>query len=90
MRKKKRTVRYDPEPKPAFLGYEHRSSRIEYKQDPIVEEVLNRIQDRADLGMIKYGTSMMREDVDTLGWIDHAIEELLDAALYLTRLKRNL
>lgn len=33
---------------------------------------------------------MMRTDIDTIGWIDNAIEELLDAAIYLERLKVNL
>ena len=65
-------------------------TEIEYPADPIVEEVLNRIKTRADAGMVKYGTSMMRTDVDDIGWCQHAIEELLDAALYLTRLKRDL
>jgi hypothetical protein len=30
---------------------------------------------------------MMRDDVTTVEWIDHAIEEALDFAVYLERLK---
>ncbi len=33
---------------------------------------------------------MMREDLTTTDWIDHAIEEALDLACYLTRLKLSL
>ena len=33
---------------------------------------------------------MEREDIDTAGWIDNAIEELLDGAIYLERLKVNI
>lgn len=62
----------------------------EYAADPIVDTVVRRMKDRADAGMIKYGVSMMRDDLKTAEWIDHAIEELLDAALYLERLKRDL
>lgn len=30
---------------------------------------------------------MLRKDVTTLEWIDHAIEEALDLSIYLERLK---
>jgi hypothetical protein len=58
--------------------------------DPIVATVMQRMSDRSAGGMEKYGCTMMREDVPTTGWIDHAIEELLDAAIYLERLKVDL
>lgn len=57
---------------------------------PIVKEVIKRLEDRAKEGMKTYGVTMDRKDIDTVGWIDHAIEEALDLANYLTRLKRNL
>tara|TARA_R100000742_G_C4238302_1_gene58497 strand:+ start:413 stop:679 length:267 start_codon:yes stop_codon:yes gene_type:complete len=58
--------------------------------DPVVATVIQRMSDRSAEGMEKYGCTMMRDDVTTIGWIDHAIEELLDAAVYLERLKLNL
>ena len=58
--------------------------------DPVVATVIQRMSDRSAEGMEKYGCTMMRDDVTTVGWIDHAIEELLDAAVYLERLKLNL
>ena len=58
--------------------------------DPVVATVIQRMSDRSAEGMEKYGCTMMRDDVTTVGWIDHTIEELLDAAVYLERLKLNL
>ena len=55
--------------------------------DPIVNTVIQRMRDRSEEGMKTYNCTMMREDLSTPQWIDHAIEELLDAAIYLERLK---
>lgn len=63
---------------------------IEYPQDPIVERVLNLVKTRADAGMVKYGVSMMRNDLDTIAWVKHAREEALDLAVYLTRVIHDL
>lgn len=59
-------------------------------QCPISKEVAQRVADRAKAGMETYGVTMERTDIDAQGWIDHAIEEALDLAVYLTRLKRDL
>lgn len=59
-------------------------------QCPIAKEVAGKLISRAEEGMRKYGTTMMREDLTTAQWIDHAIEEALDLANYLTRLKKDL
>ena len=64
--------------------------KITEEPDPIVATVIKRMSDRSEEGMKKYGCTMMRDDVTTVGWIDHAIEELLDAAVYLERLNLNL
>lgn len=66
------------------------SPKITYSADPIVERVLNRIKDRADVGMVKFGHSMAQDKRKTEAWINDATEELLDAALYLTRLKEDM
>tara|TARA_R110002020_G_scaffold43177_4_gene125808 strand:- start:147 stop:392 length:246 start_codon:yes stop_codon:yes gene_type:complete len=62
---------------------------IGHEPDPVVATVMKRMADRSRVGIEKYGCTMLREDIDTVGWIDHAIEELLDAAVYLERLKLN-
>lgn len=43
---------------------------------------------RAERGFAKYGTTTERSDIDLLGWLQHLQEELLDAAVYVERLKR--
>ena len=61
-----------------------------YEYDSVVENVINRLKDRARIGFEKYGTDLDRNDLITEQWIEHAIEEALDFSLYLTRLKEQL
>jgi hypothetical protein len=58
--------------------------------DPVVATNIIRLRNRSAEGMKKYGTTMMRDDLTTEEWIDNAIEEALDFANYLERLKRKL
>jgi|TARA_R110002074_G_scaffold188993_1_gene354732 hypothetical protein len=58
-------------------------------QDPIVQKVMERMTVRSAEGMKKYGCTMERTDLGTSEWIDHAIEEALDFAVYLERLKKD-
>ena len=61
-----------------------------YEYDSVVENVINRLKDRARIGFKKYGTDLDRNDLITEQWIEHAIEEALDFSLYLTKLKEQL
>lgn len=45
------------------------------------------LRDRHDAGIKKYGVTLDRDDLTPEQWIQHAIEEQLDAAGYLMRLK---
>jgi hypothetical protein len=56
-------------------------------RDSIVESVVAKFQKRSLLGIAKYGTTLDRTDLNTLDWINHAQEELMDGILYLERLK---
>tara|TARA_R110000823_G_scaffold42713_2_gene111683 strand:- start:79 stop:348 length:270 start_codon:yes stop_codon:yes gene_type:complete len=58
--------------------------------DPIVNKVINKMVDRSDEGMLKYGHTAEQCKKPTAKWIDEAIEELLDACIYLERLKLSL
>jgi len=53
----------------------------------IEDRVCVSIQERAKLGLSKYGTSMERTDLSKKEWVQHAQEEALDLAIYLERLK---
>jgi hypothetical protein len=54
----------------------------------IEDEVCEEIQERAAKGLAKYGVSMERGDLDIHEWLQHLLEELLDAAVYVKRLQK--
>lgn len=56
--------------------------------DRIVLNVIKKFEKRADEGLKKYGVTLERTDLNTLDWINHAQEELMDGILYLERLKQ--
>lgn len=56
--------------------------------DENVYNVRNLLEERMFKGYNKYGTTTMRKDIDMLGWLQHLQEELLDAAVYVERLKK--
>jgi hypothetical protein len=56
--------------------------------DSIVQAVIRKFQERSDLGQKKYGVTLDRTDLKPLDWIQHAQEELMDAILYLEKLKQ--
>jgi hypothetical protein len=58
-------------------------------QDSVVRSVIEKFAQRSKVGQEKYGTTLDRTDLKTLDWIVHTQEELMDAILYLERLKRN-
>ena len=56
--------------------------------DSIVAAVVQKFLQRSELGQKKYGTTLDREDLKPLDWIQHAQEELMDGILYLEKLKQ--
>lgn len=46
--------------------------------------------ERAQKGFEKYGTTTERTDIDLQGWLQHLQEELMDATIYIERLKQEL
>jgi len=52
----------------------------------IEENLIQRIRDRATMGLRKYGTTLERDDYSLSDWILHAHEECMDFALYLERI----
>ena len=56
--------------------------------DSVVAAVIEKFQQRSDLGIKKYGTTLDREDLGLQDWIQHVQEELMDAILYLEKLKK--
>jgi hypothetical protein len=65
-------------------------SSPEVKGDTIVEDVINKFRKRSEAGMLKYNTTLDRTDLSTLDWLTHLQEELMDAILYVERLKKEI
>ena len=57
-------------------------------QDSIVQKVMAKFYERSQTGLRKYGTTLDRNDLNTLQWLNHLQEELMDATLYVERLKQ--
>ena len=57
-------------------------------EDSIVQAVIRKFQERSAVGIKKYGTTLDRTDLKLGDWIQHTQEELMDAILYLERLKK--
>ena len=53
----------------------------------IEKRVIDRINQRAEIGKEKYGVTMERTDLSTYDWLNHLQEELLDAIIYIEKLK---
>jgi hypothetical protein len=56
-------------------------------QDPIVLKVLSKYYERSQLGIQKYGRTLDRDDLSLTDWLNHLQEELMDATLYIEKLK---
>jgi hypothetical protein len=57
-------------------------------EDPIVLAVIERMKERSAVGIAKYGTTLAREDLTTIEWLNHLQEELMDAINYIEVLKK--
>lgn len=56
-------------------------------QDPILLKVLAKYYERSERGIKKYGRTLDRDDLTFLDWLNHLQEELMDATLYIEKLK---
>ena len=54
-------------------------------KDPIVESVKKQFDERSELGIKKYGTTL--KDNNTDDFLQHLKEELMDAVLYIQKLQ---
>lgn len=50
--------------------------------DRNVESVRQKMLDRSQVGLTKYGTTTERTDIDFIGWLNHMQQELMDGAIY--------
>ena len=59
-------------------------------EDKVVTKVINSFRERSEQGINKYGTTLQRDDLSPLEWMQHLQEELMDATLYIAVLKNKL
>ena len=58
-------------------------------EDPIVLKVLAKYYERSQTGIKKYGRTLDRDDLNLIDWLNHLQEELMDATLYIEKLKQD-
>lgn len=61
---------------------------IPNKKDPIVEQVITKYRKRSQLGIKKYGTTLAENELTQEQWLTHLQEELMDAVVYLEKIKK--
>lgn len=59
--------------------------KINKSPDAAVEANRQALLDRSNVGIVKYGTTLMDNKGDLRYWLNHALEECLDQANYLRR-----
>lgn len=72
----------------AALQEQVRALREEKASDSNVEDVRRQLLERSQCGVGKYGVTTEREDLSPGQWLQHLLEELCDAAVYVRRLQR--
>ena len=60
------------------------------KKDSYVQIVKAKFEARSQRGIEKYNTTLEREDLNLQEWLNHLQEELMDATLYIEKLKAEL
>ena len=56
-------------------------------RDPVVERVVDKFISRSDIGYKKYGITLEKDNSNLFEWLNHIQEELMDATLYIQKLK---
>mgnify|MGYP003134699838 FL=1 len=59
-------------------------------KDPLVKKICEKMINRSNMGIKKYGNTMSEANYSIVSGIDNTIEELLDAAVYLEDVKLKL
>jgi hypothetical protein len=57
----------------------------DFTPDSIVQSIIEKFIDRAKMGKEKYGQTLDRSDLPFEDYINHALEEHMDAILYLKK-----
>ena len=80
----------DPEKWDAIVQRMKDKERKHNTMDKNVERVITQLRDREEEGLRKYGVNTERIDLSTLEWLQHLQEELMDASVYIEKLKNEM
>ena len=53
--------------------------------DSVVEDIREMLLQRSEVGLKKYGKTTVDNPLELKAWLNHALEEALDQAVYLRR-----
>lgn len=67
-----------------------REKYAEMQEDTVVESVVTSYKQRSSVGIKKYNQTLDRNDLSLLDWLQHLQEELMDATLYIEKLKKSI
>jgi hypothetical protein len=65
----------------------YRDVLYSFGHDPIVCQMIDNIIKRSRAGMEEYGTTLDANGLPPIEWLNHLQEELLDASLYIEKIK---
>jgi hypothetical protein len=63
---------------------------VREESDRNVENVVQQLRWRAKKGLLKYGVTTERKDLSVIEWLQHLQEELMDASVYIEKLKNEI
>ena len=78
------TMAIDPPPTGAQW---YPDTKFPDQKDKYVQQVKEKFEERSQTGIKKYNTTLERTDLNLLDWLTHLQEELMDATLYVEKLK---
>ena len=58
--------------------------------DLVLTKVMTKYYDRSEMGIKKYGTTLENNSLPLMDWLNHLQEELMDATLYIEKLKQEI
>jgi hypothetical protein len=58
--------------------------------DLILTKVMTKYYERSEMGIKKYGTTLENNSLPLMEWLNHLQEELMDATLYIEKLKQEI
>lgn len=61
------------------------TKKANMRNDPTVQNVIQKMKDRSDEGMVRYGMTIRENDKPLVEWLEEALEEAMDQCVYLER-----